>query len=179
MEGNYSGLSDSYFIDGKSDGKESRPLLALHPSTFLHQSHDQSARPLPVLWVVVLLIQLQPILRVGPERVCRTQGRALETKASHQDIQSRIRYDCCYDARRRIHVPPGKFLQPPAELPLTQRPWLTDTVQLFLSSPCRASGVRLHSSNFVKLLLKFSKDILGEGERRRSLAKGLWGLERS
>lgn len=98
-EGNYLGLPDSYFIDGKSDGKESRPLLALHPSTFLHQSHDQSARPLPVLWVVVLLIQLQPILRVGPERVCKTQGRALETKASHQDIQSRIRYDCRCDAK--------------------------------------------------------------------------------
>lgn len=92
-EGNYLGLPDSYFIDGKSDGKESRPLLALHPSTFLHQSHDQSARPLPVLWVVVLLIQLQPILRVGPERVCKTQGRALETRASHQDIQSRIRHE--------------------------------------------------------------------------------------
>lgn len=92
-EGNYLGLPDSYFIDGKSDGKESRPLLALHPSTFLHQSHDQSARPLPVLWVVVLLIQLQPILRVGPERVCKTQGRAVETRASHQDIQSRIRHE--------------------------------------------------------------------------------------
>lgn len=160
MEGHYLGLCDSYLIDRKSNGQESRPLLALHPSAFLHQSHDKSARPAPVLRVVVLLEQLQPVLRVGPECVCKTQGRALETKASHRDIQSPVRYGCCHDAGRRVHVPPGKFLQPPAELPLTQRPWLTDTVQLFLSLPCRASGVRLHSSNFVKLLLKFSKDIL-------------------
>lgn len=55
---------------------------------------------------------------------------------------------------------PGKFLQPPAELPLTQRPSFTDTVQLFLSSPCSVSGVRLHISNLVKFFLKSSKDIL-------------------
>lgn len=52
------------------------------------------------------------------------------------------------------------FLQPPAELPRTQRPSLTDTVQLVLSSHCKVSGVRLHISSFVKFFLNSSKAIL-------------------
>lgn len=71
---------------------------------------------------------------------------------------------------------PGKFLQPPAELPLTQRPWLTDTVQLCLSSPCSVSGVRLHISNFVKFLLKSSKDIL-EGNMKEEACRRRTFLE--
>lgn len=54
----------------------------------------------------------------------------------------------------------GKFLQPPAELPLTHRPSLTDTVQLCLSSQPRASGVKLHISSLVKFLVKSANDIL-------------------
>lgn len=73
MEENHLEPCHSYFIDGKSDGQESRPLVALHPSTLLHQSNDKSACPMALLRVVVLLIQLQPILRVGPERVCKRQ----------------------------------------------------------------------------------------------------------
>lgn len=67
------GSRDQYLVDGKSDGEESGPLMALHPSTFLHQSHDDGADHLPVLWVVILLVQLQPILRVRPKCVCETQ----------------------------------------------------------------------------------------------------------
>lgn len=67
-----------YLVDGKSDGEKFSPLMTLHPSTFLHQSHDDSAGPLPVLRVVILLIQLQPILRVDPECVCKTQELTLE-----------------------------------------------------------------------------------------------------
>ncbi|TNN76167.1 hypothetical protein EYF80_013698 [Liparis tanakae] len=86
--------------------------MALHPPAFLHQRHDNRTGRLPDLGVVVLLEQLQPILR------------------------------------------------PPAELPLTHRPSLTDTVQLRRSSPCSVSGVKLHISSLVKFLLKSSKDIL-------------------
>lgn len=71
MEENHSELCPSHFIDGKSDGEESWPLVALHPSAFLHQSYDKSAGPKALLRVVVLLRQLQPILGVGPERVCK------------------------------------------------------------------------------------------------------------
>lgn len=73
MEENHSEPCYSYFIDWKSDGQESRTLVTLHPSTFLHQSYDKSARPVATLRVVVLLVQLQPVLRVGPERACKTQ----------------------------------------------------------------------------------------------------------
>ena len=66
-------LCDQYLVDGKSDGEELGPLVALHPATFLHQSHDHGAGRLAVLGVVVLLGQLQPILRVRPESVCETQ----------------------------------------------------------------------------------------------------------
>lgn len=60
MSGNKSDLGscDEHLVDGKSDGEESGPLMTLHPSTFLHQSHDYSADNLPVLWVIILLIQL-------------------------------------------------------------------------------------------------------------------------
>lgn len=51
--------------------------MALHPSPFLHESHNHSAGHLPVplvlILVVILLVQLQPILRVRPERVCNTE----------------------------------------------------------------------------------------------------------
>lgn len=49
--------------------------MTLHPSTFLHQSHDDSAGDLLVLRVIILFIQLQPILRIGPECVCKTDNR--------------------------------------------------------------------------------------------------------
>lgn len=62
-----------YLVDGKSNGEESGSLMTLHPSTFLHQSHNESAGHVPVLWVVILFVQLQPILRVRPERFCKTQ----------------------------------------------------------------------------------------------------------
>lgn len=66
-------LGDHYLVDGKSNSEKFGTFMALHPSTFLHQRHDDSAEHLPVLWVVVLLIQLQSILRVCPKRVCKTQ----------------------------------------------------------------------------------------------------------
>lgn len=49
---------DQDLVDGKPDGKKSSPLVALHPPSFLHQSHDEGAGPLAVLEVVVLLVQL-------------------------------------------------------------------------------------------------------------------------
>lgn len=73
LQWSYLGPCDQYLVDGKSNGEESSPLLTLLPSTFLHQSDNDRASPLPVLWIVILLIQLQPILRVGPECVCKTQ----------------------------------------------------------------------------------------------------------
>lgn len=148
----YLGSCDQYFINGKSNGEKSRSLMTLHPSTFLHQSHDDCAGDLLVLWVVILFIQLQPILRIGPERVCKTDNRINLNKIYMIAAWVKI--------QKQNSGLPGKFLQPPVELPLTQRPSLIDTVQLFLSSPCSVSGVRLHISNFVKFLLKSSKDIL-------------------
>lgn len=67
------GSCDEHLIDGESDGEESGPLMTLHPSTFLHQSHNDGAGHLPVLRVIVLLVQLQPILRVSPICVWKTQ----------------------------------------------------------------------------------------------------------
>lgn len=68
-------------VDGKTNGEESGPLLTLHPSALLHQSHNQSAGLPPSLRVVVLLVQLQTILRVGPERVwkIKRESRNLQT----------------------------------------------------------------------------------------------------
>lgn len=62
---------DHYLVDGKAYGEKFGPLMALHPSTFLHQCHDNSAGHLLVIRVIVLLIQLQTILRVCPKRVCK------------------------------------------------------------------------------------------------------------
>lgn len=167
----YLGSCDQYFINGKSDGEKSRSLMTLHPSTFLHQSHDHSAGDLLVLWVVILFIQLQPILRIGPERVCKTDNRMNLNKVYMIAAWVKI--------QKQNRGLPGKFLQPPVELPLTQRPSLIDTVQLFLSSPCSVSGVRLHISNFVKFLLKSSKDILQrkiKGEAYKSFFSRIWKI---
>lgn len=60
---------DGHLVDGKTNGEESGSLLSLLPSALLHQSHDDSAGLLADLRVIVLLIQLQTILRVGPECV--------------------------------------------------------------------------------------------------------------
>lgn len=76
--------------------------------------------------------------------------------------------------KKKIEGLPGKFLQPPAELPLTQRPWLTETVQLCLSSPCNVSGVKLHISNFEKFLLKSSKDILEGKMKKEACRRTFW-----
>lgn len=83
-------------------------------------------------------------------------------QTSYIRITSQDYNDKCCDNLTvdRIMCWPGKFLHPPAELPLTQRPSFTDTVQLCLSSPCNVSGVRLHISSLVKFFLKSSKDIL-------------------
>lgn len=68
-EGGHFKSCEGHLVDGKTNGEESGPLLPLHPSALLHQSHDHSAGLLPALRVVVLLIELQTILRVGPECV--------------------------------------------------------------------------------------------------------------
>ncbi|CAB1342689.1 unnamed protein product [Coregonus sp. 'balchen'] len=47
----------------------------------------------------------------------------------------------------KVNLVPGKFLQPPAELPRTQRPSLTATVHLWDLSSSSASGVRLQISS--------------------------------
>lgn len=48
-------------------------MMALLPSTLLHQSHDHRAARLFLLGFVVLLVQLQSVLGVGPERVWKKQ----------------------------------------------------------------------------------------------------------
>lgn len=70
------GLCVHYLVDGEPDGEELGPLMALHPPTFLHQSHDDGAGQPFVLWVIVLLIELQPVLRVRPKCVCATQSKS-------------------------------------------------------------------------------------------------------
>lgn len=57
-----------YLINGKSNGEEFGSSMALHPPTFLHQSHHNCAEYLLFLGVV-LFVQPQPVLRVGPKRV--------------------------------------------------------------------------------------------------------------
>lgn len=63
----------THLIDGKPNGEELEPLVTLHPASFLHQRHDHRADHLPVLRVVVLLVQLELILRIRPKRVLQKQ----------------------------------------------------------------------------------------------------------
>lgn len=56
--GSYCRSCDQDLVDGKPNGKKSSPLVALHPPSFLHQSHDEGAGALAILEVVVLLVQL-------------------------------------------------------------------------------------------------------------------------
>lgn len=66
----YSSLT-SDLIDGEADGVHVLSVVAEAAAVFLHQSHQEAAGGLVVLWVIVLLQQADLILRVDPERVCR------------------------------------------------------------------------------------------------------------
>lgn len=70
-------------VDGESDGEEVGSHLALFPPVLLHQSHHEGAAHLVVLGVVVLLQQTQAVLRVGPERVCRTTRKCFLKQVEH------------------------------------------------------------------------------------------------
>lgn len=61
----------SDLIDGEADGVHILSVAAEAAAVFLHQSHQEAAGDLVVLWVIVLLQQADLILRVDPERVCR------------------------------------------------------------------------------------------------------------
>lgn len=66
----------AYLVNGEADGEEVGPQLPVLPPVLLHQGHQEAADDLGVLGVVVLLQELQAVLRVGPESVCAGEKRA-------------------------------------------------------------------------------------------------------
>lgn len=60
----------SYLVDGEANGEEVGPQLPVLAPIFLHQSHEEAANHLRVIRVIILLQELETVLRVGPESVC-------------------------------------------------------------------------------------------------------------
>lgn len=56
-------------INGKADGVHVLPHLPLLPTVLLDQPNEESAAPLRIIGVLVLLLQLDQILRIRPESV--------------------------------------------------------------------------------------------------------------
>lgn len=60
----------SYLVDSEANGEEVGPQLPVLAPIFLHQSHEEAANHLRVIRVIILLQELETVLRVGPESVC-------------------------------------------------------------------------------------------------------------
>ena len=69
-------LHRPYLIDGKADGVHVLSVTAMASSVLLHKSHKEAAGNLVILWIIILLQQSDLILRVDPERVCKSEDRS-------------------------------------------------------------------------------------------------------
>lgn len=67
----------THLIDAEADCVHVLAHLPLAPPVLLDKAHQEGAAVLPVLLVLVLLFQLDQVLRVHPERVCSQRGAGL------------------------------------------------------------------------------------------------------
>ena len=63
-----------HLIDAEADGVHVLAHLPLPPSVLLNEPHQEGAAALPILLVLILLLQLDQVLRVHPECVCSQKG---------------------------------------------------------------------------------------------------------
>lgn len=63
-------IRTAHLIDGEANGEEIGPQLPVLAPVLLHQRHQEAANHLRVVRVIVLLQELQTVLRVGPESIC-------------------------------------------------------------------------------------------------------------
>ena len=78
-----------YLIDAEANGVHVLAHLPLPPPVLLDEAHQEGAAALPVLLVLVLFLQLDQVLRVHPERVCRQTGAASVTQHTTHGIPAR------------------------------------------------------------------------------------------
>ena len=69
-----------YLIDAEANGVHVLAHLPLPPPVLLDEAHQEGAAALPVLLVLVLFLQLDQVLRIHPERVCRQRGAGSVTQ---------------------------------------------------------------------------------------------------
>lgn len=67
----------AHLVDAEADGVHVLPHLPLPPPVLLDEAHQEGAAALPVLLVLVLLLQLDQVLRVHPEGICGRRGAGL------------------------------------------------------------------------------------------------------
>lgn len=60
----------AHLIESKANGMHVLTMAAISTTVLLHESHQETASDLIVLWVIVLLQQRDLILRVDPKCVC-------------------------------------------------------------------------------------------------------------
>ena len=75
-----------YLIDAEANGVHVLAHLPLPPPVLLDEAHQEGAAALPVLLVLVLFLQLDQVLRVHPERVCRQRGAGSVTQHTTHGI---------------------------------------------------------------------------------------------
>lgn len=63
-----------HLIDAKANGVHVLAHLPLPPPVLLDEAYQEGTATLPVLLILVLLLQLDQILRVHPESVCSREG---------------------------------------------------------------------------------------------------------
>lgn len=102
----------SYFVHGKADGVHVLTLTPVSAAVLLHESHQEAARHLVVLGIVVFLQQRELKLRVDPKGVC--------TRTEPASASGTFWVQAAY-RRQHVHLL-GWFLQPPAVLPLLHIP---------------------------------------------------------
>lgn len=71
-----------HLIDSESHGMHVFAHLPHSSAVLLDHTHHQTAAGFAVVWVVILLVQYDQKLRVGPEAVCFVSGETTELRIS-------------------------------------------------------------------------------------------------
>ena len=65
-------MSGPNLVDGEADSVHILSHLPQASAILLDQTNHKAAAGLAIIWVVILLVQSDDKLRVGPESVCRS-----------------------------------------------------------------------------------------------------------
>lgn len=72
----------SYFVHSEADGVHVLTLAPISAAVLLHEGHQETARHLVILGVVVFLQQRDLKLRVDPKRVCTESQQPASGRAA-------------------------------------------------------------------------------------------------